>query len=217
MEEAYLQIAGIVRESIVDGPGIRFTVFCQGCPHHCPGCHNPQTHPFDGGQQAGVSRLVEEIRKNPLLQGVTFSGGEPFCQAGAFAALADEVHAAREGRLLLLRLDAGRTLAESGNRTGCGRAASEDRLSRRRAVCAQQAGFDPAVPRQPQPAGIRHEKEPGGRQSRAGGDMTTGAGIIVPAPVRLSKNKFSKNARIGSGVKVAKKRAKIRSLGSSPF
>ena len=92
MEEAYLQIAGIVRESIVDGPGLRFTVFCQGCPHHCPGCHNPQTHPFDGGQQAGVSRLVEEIRKNPLLQGVTFSGGEPFCQAGAFAALADEVH-----------------------------------------------------------------------------------------------------------------------------
>ena len=93
MEEAYLQIAGIVRESIVDGPGIRFTVFCQGCPHHCPGCHNPQTHPFDGGQRASVSRLVEEIRKNPLLQGVTFSGGEPFCQPGAFAALADEVHA----------------------------------------------------------------------------------------------------------------------------
>lgn len=92
MEEAYLQIAGIVRESIVDGPGLRFTVFCQGCPHHCPGCHNPQTHPFSGGQRAGVSRLVEEIRKNPLLQGVTFSGGEPFCQAGAFAALADEVH-----------------------------------------------------------------------------------------------------------------------------
>ena len=93
MEEAFLQIAGIVRESIVDGPGIRFTVFCQGCPHHCPGCHNPQTHPFAGGQRASVSRLVEEIRKNPLLQGVTFSGGEPFCQAGAFAALADEVHA----------------------------------------------------------------------------------------------------------------------------
>ena len=93
MEEAYLQIAGIVRESIVDGPGLRFTVFCQGCPHHCPASHNPQTHPFHGAHRASVSRLVEEIRKNPLLQGVTFSGGEPFCQAGAFAALADEVHA----------------------------------------------------------------------------------------------------------------------------
>ena len=93
MGEASLQIAGIVRESIVDGPGLRFTVFCQGCPHHCPGCHNPQTHPFAGGQAVAVSRLTEEIRKNPLLQGVTFSGGEPFCQAGAFAALADAVHA----------------------------------------------------------------------------------------------------------------------------
>lgn len=93
MEEAFLQIAGIVRESIVDGPGIRFTVFCQGCPHHCPGCHNPQTHPFTGGLRVGVSRLALEMQKNPLLQGVTFSGGEPFCQAGAFAALADKVHA----------------------------------------------------------------------------------------------------------------------------
>ncbi|MFQ7102425.1 MAG: 4Fe-4S cluster-binding domain-containing protein, partial [Anaerovoracaceae bacterium] len=44
-----LRLAGIVRESIVDGPGIRFTVFCQGCPHGCPGCHNPETHDFKGG------------------------------------------------------------------------------------------------------------------------------------------------------------------------
>lgn len=92
MEEPFLQIAGIIRESIVDGPGIRFTVFCQGCPHHCPGCHNPQTHPFTGGQKVSVSRLVEEMKKNPLLQGATFSGGEPFCQAGGYAALADAVH-----------------------------------------------------------------------------------------------------------------------------
>ena len=92
MEEPFLQIAGIIRESIVDGPGIRFTVFCQGCPHHCPGCHNPQTHPFTGGQKVSISRLVEEMKKNPLLQGATFSGGEPFCQAGGYAALADAVH-----------------------------------------------------------------------------------------------------------------------------
>lgn len=87
-----LQIAGIVRESIVDGKGIRFTVFCQGCPHHCPGCHNPQTHPFTAGKTVSVKQILSEIRKDPLLQGVTFSGGEPFCQAGAFAALADGVH-----------------------------------------------------------------------------------------------------------------------------
>ena len=88
-----LRIAGIVRESIVDGKGIRFTVFCQGCPHHCPGCHNPQTHPFDGGSLVKIERITQEIWKNPLLQGVTFSGGEPFCQAGAFAELAKLVHA----------------------------------------------------------------------------------------------------------------------------
>ena len=88
-----LRIAGIVRESIVDGKGIRFTVFCQGCPHHCPGCHNPQTHPFDGGSLDKIERITQEIGKNPLLQGVTFSGGEPFCQAGAFAELAKLVHA----------------------------------------------------------------------------------------------------------------------------
>lgn len=88
-----LRIAGIVRESIVDGKGIRFTVFCQGCPHHCPGCHNPQTHPFDGGSLVKIERIAQEIGKNTLLQGVTFSGGEPFCQAGAFAELAKLVHA----------------------------------------------------------------------------------------------------------------------------
>ena len=60
-----LRIAGIVRESIVDGNGIRFTVFCQGCPHHCPGCHNPQTHPFDGGSLVTIDRIAQEIGKNP--------------------------------------------------------------------------------------------------------------------------------------------------------
>jgi anaerobic ribonucleoside-triphosphate reductase activating protein len=92
MEER-LKIAGVVRESIVDGKGIRFTVFCQGCPHHCPGCHNPQTHAFDGGTEVAVRKIADEIAKDPLLSGVTFSGGEPFCQAGAFAKLADLVHA----------------------------------------------------------------------------------------------------------------------------
>lgn len=86
-----IRLAGIVRESIVDGPGFRFTVFCQGCPHHCPGCHNQQTHDFAGGKDVDLSRILEEIDKNPLLSGVTFSGGEPFCQAGAFADLAEEV------------------------------------------------------------------------------------------------------------------------------
>lgn len=86
-----LRLAGIVRESIVDGPGIRFTVFCQGCPHDCPGCHNPETHDFAGGSDCTISRLITEIDKDPLLAGVTFSGGEPLCQPEAFLQLAKEV------------------------------------------------------------------------------------------------------------------------------
>lgn len=86
-----IRLAGIVRESIVDGPGIRFTVFCQGCPHACEGCHNPETHDFAGGKDISIERLLEEIDKDKLLAGVTFSGGEPFCQAEAFARLGRKV------------------------------------------------------------------------------------------------------------------------------
>ncbi|MEG2054561.1 MAG: anaerobic ribonucleoside-triphosphate reductase activating protein [Oscillospiraceae bacterium] len=83
-----LKIAGFVPESITDGPGVRFVVFCQGCPHHCNGCHNPETWDFDGGKAYTVTDIFEKINKNPLLSGVTFSGGEPFCQADGFVALA---------------------------------------------------------------------------------------------------------------------------------
>lgn len=86
-----IRLAGIVRESIVDGPGIRFTVFCQGCPHGCPGCHNPESHDFSGGKDCSIDRLLEEIDKDPLLAGVTFSGGEPFCQPEGFLELAKGV------------------------------------------------------------------------------------------------------------------------------
>ena len=87
-----LQIAGVVKESIVDGPGFRFVVFTQGCKHHCAGCHNPHTHSFEGGASVSVDSLLEQIRKNPLLDGITLSGGEPFEQAGACAELAEKVH-----------------------------------------------------------------------------------------------------------------------------
>ena len=86
-----LRIAGTVNDSIVDGPGIRFTIFTQGCPHNCKGCHNPQTHDFDGGELVDTDTLLEKIKSNPLLDGVTFSGGEPFCQAQTLAALGAEV------------------------------------------------------------------------------------------------------------------------------
>ena len=85
--EASIRLAGIVRESIVDGPGIRFVVFTQGCPHHCEGCHNPETHDFTGGYDCRTGKLLAEIDKNPLLRGVTISGGEPFCQPEALLEL----------------------------------------------------------------------------------------------------------------------------------
>jgi anaerobic ribonucleoside-triphosphate reductase activating protein len=82
-----VQIAGIVHESIVDGPGIRITVFFQGCPHGCVGCHNPQTWDPEGGTAYHVPELIAKLHSNPLEQGVTFSGGEPFSQAEGAALL----------------------------------------------------------------------------------------------------------------------------------
>lgn len=88
-----LRIAGTVNDSIVDGPGIRFTIFTQGCPHDCKGCHNPQTHDFNAGELVDTNELLAKIKGNPLLDGVTFSGGEPFCQAEVLAALGKEIKA----------------------------------------------------------------------------------------------------------------------------
>ncbi|NMA64828.1 MAG: anaerobic ribonucleoside-triphosphate reductase activating protein [Clostridiaceae bacterium] len=85
-----IRIAGIINESIVDGPGIRMVVFAQGCKHKCPGCHNPETHSFNGGKLVTVSSILEQAKKNPLLDGITFSGGDPFEQAEAFTILARE-------------------------------------------------------------------------------------------------------------------------------
>ena len=64
-----IRIAGIVNDSIVDGPGFRLAVFTQGCPHDCPGCHNPATHPFDGGRLESTDKIVETMADNPLLDG----------------------------------------------------------------------------------------------------------------------------------------------------
>ncbi|MDE6036611.1 MAG: anaerobic ribonucleoside-triphosphate reductase activating protein [Ruminococcus sp.] len=86
-----IRIAGTVNDSIVDGDGIRFTIFTQGCPHDCKGCHNPQTHDFNGGTLTDTEELLEKIKSNPLLDGVTFSGGEPFCQAHVLAGLGKEI------------------------------------------------------------------------------------------------------------------------------
>ncbi len=84
-----LRLSGIESESIVDGPGLRLVVFTQGCPHSCVGCHNPGTHSFDGGYVGRVEEIVGLLEKNPLLAGVTFSGGEPLVQAAGLLPVAE--------------------------------------------------------------------------------------------------------------------------------
>ncbi len=88
-----IRIAGVVRESIVDGPGLRFTVFTQGCPHNCEGCHNKQTHDFNGGYITTTEKIIAEYQKNPFLKGITFSGGEPTHQARECAEIGKAVKA----------------------------------------------------------------------------------------------------------------------------
>ena len=82
---------GIIYESVVDGPGLRMTIFTQGCPHNCKGCHNPETHDFSGGKMVEVDTIVAKFISNPLLSGITFSGGEPFLQAKALVPLAKKI------------------------------------------------------------------------------------------------------------------------------
>ena len=88
-----LRVAGLVEESVVDGDGCRFSVFVQGCRRRCPGCHNPETQPFDGGREMDTRDILRKMEENPLLSGITFSGGEPFCQPVPLLELARGVHA----------------------------------------------------------------------------------------------------------------------------
>ncbi len=82
-----IRLAGIVDESVVDGPGVRLVVFAQGCPHRCPGCHNPHTWDFDGGTEVSIEQILLRAEADPVLSGITLSGGEPFAQAPGFACL----------------------------------------------------------------------------------------------------------------------------------
>ena len=111
-----LRIAGIVPESIVDGPGFRFTVFTQGCPHHCPGCHNPQTHDPRGGRTVTLLNLMRQIwQSRKHIDGITLSGGDPFCQPAPL------FHLARWAHRLKLNVMAysGWTIEELREKTDC--------------------------------------------------------------------------------------------------
>ena len=83
-----ISLFGTVPDSIVDGPGLRYAVFVQGCSHGCPGCHNPDSQPAEGGTVTAISDLLADIEANGLVHDVTLSGGEPFEQPEACAVLA---------------------------------------------------------------------------------------------------------------------------------
>ena len=95
MSELSIRIYGTADDSIVDGPGIRFTVFAQGCGRRCLGCHNPDSQPIDAGSMTSADNLLAAIYANPLLTGVTLSGGEPFDQAEALLGFVQRLHAER--------------------------------------------------------------------------------------------------------------------------
>ena len=87
------RIAGTVRHSSVDGPGVRYVVFFQGCPHHCPGCQNPETWDPAGGEETTTEELIGELNNTRYLDGITLSGGDPLMQPEALAAVADAARA----------------------------------------------------------------------------------------------------------------------------
>jgi len=89
-----MRIHSTIQDSIVDGPGLRFVVFTQGCPHACPGCHNLETHDPVGGEDVPVENIIADMLKNPLTDGLTLTGGEPFRQPKDCAKLARAAHAA---------------------------------------------------------------------------------------------------------------------------
>lgn len=75
-----MKIIKIIPETITDGEGLRMSIYVSGCKHHCFGCHNPQTWDFKIGTpftKEKLKQIIADYKKNPLLNGITFSGGDP--------------------------------------------------------------------------------------------------------------------------------------------
>ncbi|MDP4179195.1 MAG: anaerobic ribonucleoside-triphosphate reductase activating protein [Bacillota bacterium] len=87
----FVRLSGIAYESLVNGPGIRRVLFAQGCKHNCKGCFNQDTHSLEGGELVDMDKIICDIKKSFIINGVTFSGGDPLEQADKFSYIAKEV------------------------------------------------------------------------------------------------------------------------------
>lgn len=87
-----MRVAGLIHDSIVDGPGLRYVVFTQGCLFGCAGCHNPEAQDINGGKEVSADEIIEDMLGNPLTDGLTLSGGEPFLQAAECVKLSAAAH-----------------------------------------------------------------------------------------------------------------------------
>ncbi|MBQ2126052.1 MAG: anaerobic ribonucleoside-triphosphate reductase activating protein [Bacteroidaceae bacterium] len=87
---ATISILEIVEDTTVDGPGFRTSVYSSGCPHHCPGCHNPQSWNIDNGHPVEIEEILKVILDDPFAD-VTFTGGDPMFQPQGFSELAKAI------------------------------------------------------------------------------------------------------------------------------
>ncbi len=80
----------ILEQTMADGPGFRTSIYCAGCRHHCPGCHNPQSWDMKNGHWVEVQELLDVVKADDM-SNVSFSGGDPFYQVEAFTELARRI------------------------------------------------------------------------------------------------------------------------------
>ena len=179
MIQQTINIAGIMEDSIVDGPGLRTAIFAQGCPRRCEGCHNPESWAFGTGTDMTVQDLFWRVKKNPLVRGVTFSGGEPFSQAEPFTELAKLLKANGYEVASYTGYTFEELLENAGPEAAAGRAGHSG--GRRIRFGTAQSG--PAVSRQRKPAHPGRTPEPCPGQSRMvyGGALGGRTAVITRA------------------------------------
>lgn len=85
-----IRVLDIAYETMADGPGLRTSIYCAGCAHHCPGCHNPQSWKFENGHKMSIDDLMQVIKDDDI-SNVSFSGGDPFYQVEGFTELARRI------------------------------------------------------------------------------------------------------------------------------